>query len=63
MVLMLNYRTMIAMCSTISTISLGLTAKSKVRYIVSLHNSGLNCVSLQFGSFVSIYTSVVWLSL
>ena len=41
----------------------GLEGKSEVRYIVSLHNSGLNCVSLQFGSFVSIYTSVVRLSL
>ena len=46
------------MCSTIPTISLGLTAKSKVRYIVSLHNLGLNCSPFNLGP--SCLSTQVW---
>ena len=45
-------------CYVVSTISLCLTASQMYGTVVSLHNLGVNCVSLQFGSFMSIYTSV-----
>ena len=54
MVLMGSYHD----CYVVSTISLCLAASQRYGTIVSLHNLGVNCVSLQFGSFVSIYTSV-----